>query len=188
VVRQSDSSKRAFRLREQLTNSTLAYLMCVSRSACTKRDYTSTAKNYYKNQSQTPSRPAPLHPHRLNQLFDSTQPSTTTHCQPEYSSLSVLIKYVGFPNFLLRHTPQSTSIPLAFLRTDFCSQTQPLNMKTTALYTIMSFGFGALAAPAPAAEPVAAAAHALEARSGEYRSGINVKHSLPCAVWAELLC
>jgi len=47
-------------------------------------------------------------------------------------------------------------------------------MRTTALYTIVSFGFGALAAPAPVAEPVAAAAHALEARSGEYRGGINM--------------
>jgi hypothetical protein len=48
-------------------------------------------------------------------------------------------------------------------------------MKTTALYAIMSFGFGALAAPAPAAEPVAAAAHALEARSGEYLGGIAME-------------
>jgi hypothetical protein len=47
-------------------------------------------------------------------------------------------------------------------------------MKTTALYAIVSFGFGALAAPAPAAEPVAAVAHALEARSGERLGGIDV--------------
>jgi streptogramin lyase len=47
-------------------------------------------------------------------------------------------------------------------------------MKTTVLYAIMSLSFGALAAPAPAAEAVAAAAHALEARSGEYLGGIDV--------------
>ena len=47
-------------------------------------------------------------------------------------------------------------------------------MKSAVLYAIVSFGFGVLAAPAPAAEPVAAAVHALEARSGEYLGGIDV--------------
>ena len=47
-------------------------------------------------------------------------------------------------------------------------------MKTTALYAILSFGFTALAAPSPAAEPVSAAAHALQARAGEYLGGIDV--------------
>jgi hypothetical protein len=47
-------------------------------------------------------------------------------------------------------------------------------MKTTVLYAIMSFGFGVLAAPAPAAGPVAAAAQALEVRVGEYLGGLNM--------------
>lgn len=47
-------------------------------------------------------------------------------------------------------------------------------MKTTALYAILAFGLGALAAPAPASELVAATADVVEARSGEYRGGIDV--------------
>lgn len=165
---------RGCKQREHLTKITLPRFMFVSQSAGTETDYNPTAKIYYKNQSQAPSQPAPLHPHRLNQIFVSTQPSTATHCQPEYPSLPVLIKYVEFPNPLLRRSLQFTSVSLDFLHTDFRSRAQPPNMKTTALYAIFSFGFGALAAPAPAAEPVPAVAHALEARSGEYRGGIDV--------------
>lgn len=47
-------------------------------------------------------------------------------------------------------------------------------MKTATLYAMLSFGFTALAAPAPAAESVDATVHALEARSGEYLGGIDV--------------
>jgi hypothetical protein len=52
-----------------------------------------------------------------------------------------------------------------------------MKVHTTILCAIISFGFDVIAAPAPAAEPDAGAAPALEARSGERLGGIDMDWS-----------
>ncbi len=86
----------------------------------------------------------------------------------------VLIKYVRSQVFFFGTIHDLQASPLALLRTNFRSQKQPLNMKTTVLYAITSFGTSVLAAPGLATKPLAAPAQTLQARSGEYLGGINM--------------